>query len=228
VTINYTACKPKKLTQAHFELADKISCIPIIDDETESDYILPIDLPDDLVAQYKSEIYQGKLLLSISNSAFVDNELVIGDFANYTVVHSVNYRNLLTRHLQVSNEVTVAVVRISTPSEAPSVSVGTLNATLFGKSGFQKQFNDCSFGHLQIINNGVFDVRLTQTIAQLGADTGKILDATYKQIQIDRNITLAQELANKVLFCFPPGTGDWAANAGVNSWRARFNDGWCT
>jgi hypothetical protein len=81
---------------------------------------------------------------------------------------------------------------------------------------------------LKITNNGVFDVRLSQSVAQLGADVGKILDETFKQIQIDRNVSSVQQIANKVLFCFPPGTGDWAANAPVNWWRAQFNSKWCT
>jgi hypothetical protein len=85
----------------------EISCTPIIDNEMESDYLFPIDLPDDLVAQYASEIHQGKLMVSISDSAFVDNELIIGDLAKFSVVHDGKYRHLLTRHLQTSNEVTL-------------------------------------------------------------------------------------------------------------------------
>jgi len=34
-------------------------------------------------------------------------------------------------------------------------------------------------------------------------------------------------LADRIMFCAPPGTGDWVAAAGLNHWRAQFNDAWC-
>jgi hypothetical protein len=205
-------------------------CIPIIDETYEADDSFPIQLPDNMMAAHESEIEQGQLLVSISDAVFVNDKLTIGDHAHYTVVLVVDhkYRHLIERHMQSVEQVSVAIIRITTPSESPPVSVSTLSSTMFGGSGFSKQYSDCSFGKLQLTNNGVFEVRISKTTSQLGGDWSQVVAEAQNQIKIDRGLTSVQQLADKILMCLPPGTGDWAASAGVNSWRAQFNSQWCT
>jgi hypothetical protein len=217
-------------TDGHFLSHAAIHCIPIIDHDRESDNIFPIHLPEDLTSSYEHEISRGKLLVSISNADFVQDELFIGDHAEYSVVNDRKYRHLQERHLPTSSThpVTVAVIRISTPNEAPPASSSTLLSTLYGNTGFQKQYSDCSFGRLELINNGVYDVQISQTTAELGGDWKRVVEAAQEQVKIDQGLTSVQDLADKILMCVPPGTGDWAASADVNSWRAQFNSDWCT
>lgn len=204
-------------------------CIPIIDQTYEDDNSFPIQLPEKMMADHQAEIARGQLLVSISDAVFINNKLLIGEHAQYTVIsEDPKYRHLLERHMQTANQVSVAVIRITTPSESPPVSTSTLSSTLFGGSGFTKQYSDCSFGKLQLVNNGVFDVKISKTTAQLGGDWRQVLEEAQNQIRIDRGLTSVQQLADKILMCLPPGTGDWAASAGVNSWRAQFNSQWCT
>jgi hypothetical protein len=221
-------------TDGNFRSQKAIHCIPILDHDREADHYFPIRLPESLFASYESAISQGKLLVSISDAAVVVNdgdnkELWIGDHAQYKVVKDVQYRHLQERHLQSTNQVSVAVIRISTPTEAPPASTNTLMSTLFGSTGFQKQYRDCSFGRLEIINSGIFDVQISQTTAELGGDWIRVVEAAQEQIKRDQpGLTSVQDLADKILMCVPPGTGDWAASADVNSWRAQFNAEWCT
>lgn len=217
-----------ELKQDQVESKAETHCIPIIDHKYEDDNSFPIQLPDNMLATYESEIAHGELFVSISDALYDNEELFIGDQAQYTVVNDHNYRHLFERHLQSTTQVSVAVVRISTPNQSPPASASAISSALFGSNGMQKQYSDCSFGRTQLTNNGVFDVKISQTTAELGGDWSKVVDAAQKQILLDRGLTSVQQLANKVLMCLPPGTGDWAASAGVNSWRAQFNSDWCT
>ena len=36
-----------------------------------------------------------------------------------------------------------------------------------------------------------------------------------------------EDVADHVLFCIPPGTGSWVANAVTGHWRSQYNDYWC-
>jgi hypothetical protein len=208
---------------------DEIRCIPIVDEE-ETDDSFRIDLPENLVEANREKIYRGQLMVTISNASYVNHELITGNDSLYNVVEeSHRYRYLLERHLQVTGEVTVAVVRVSTPSESPVPSKAQLSSDYFGDHGFQKQYGDCSGGKLKIKNNGVYDVKISQTKASLGNDHTKIVEAAQDQLRKDLGIAQVADLAKKIVMCLPGGSyaGSWSASAGVNSYLMQVRSEYC-
>jgi Gametolysin peptidase M11 len=205
------------------------TCIPIVDErETELDF--PIDLPLDLLEQYKADIEQGKLMVSISPAQLVDEKLVIGDKPLFTVVTDPRLRHLQERHLQVNTTMTVAVIRISTTDSSPKDSATTLQSTLFGSSfNFPSQYEACSFGKLKwkLADAGVLDITLPNSVTEFATSTD-LVTAAQQFLKAQMQISEVSSLADKIVMCLPPGTGDWAASAGVGHWRAQFNSDWCT
>jgi hypothetical protein len=208
---------------------DEIRCIPI-EDERETDDSFQIRLPDDFVKSYRSKIYQGLLMVSISHAVYSHHELFLGKESQYTIVEeSHRYRHLLARHLQVTGNVTVAVVRVSTPAESPVPTTTQLSSVYFGDHGFQKQYGACSGGKLRVKNCGVYDVKIPQTKASLENDAMKLVDAAQEQLRKDLGITQVSSLANKVIMCLPEGTyaGFWSARAIVNHWLMQIRSDYC-
>jgi hypothetical protein len=208
--------------------SEDIRCIPIVD-EQETDDDFSIQLPEDILGEHKPDIYQGKLFVSVSDAAYVNHHVFLGAEPQFTVVQdSHRFRHLAERHLQTTNEVTVAIVRISTPAEAPVPSLSTLTNVYFGDHGFQKQYNDCSFGRLQLKNAGAYDIAISQTLSSLGNDFQRVVDAAQSKIRSSLGKD-ASSLANKVIMCLPPGSysNSFTASAMLASWRVQIKSDFC-
>jgi hypothetical protein len=205
-------------------------CIPIIDDE-EIDEDYPCKIPEDFLEENKQKIESGKLLATISPAAMVNEELLISEDAQYDVLEEDGrYRHLAERHLQIKSEMTVSVIRISTADKAPKETVATLKSTLFGNGpNFVKQYKDCSFGKLnwKLSSFGVRDVKIPNRISDF-SDANALVNAVQKYMKANMGVYAVAGLSDKVIMCLPPGTGNWAASAGVGHWRAQFNNDWCT
>lgn len=205
------------------------TCIPILNDR-ETDLDFPINLPVSIAQKYDKEIKQGKLFVSISDSKLMNDNLVVSASSKFIVVTDPYFRHLQERHLQVEGTKTVAVVRISTSDSSPKDSAETLKSTLFGDGiNFVSQYSDCSFGKLQwkLSDAGVLDIKLPNQVTEFSGNPANLVTATQKYLKTQLNIADVSQLADKVLMCLPPGTGSWAASAGVNHWRAQFNSEWC-
>jgi hypothetical protein len=201
-----------------------------IEDEKETDDSFRIDLPDNLVESYKSKIYKGQLMVSISNAAYVNHKLFLGSNSQYAVVdESHRFRHLLERHLQITGDITVAVVRVSTPAESPVPSTTQLSSVYFGDHGFQEQYGACSGGKLTIKSSGIYDVKISRTKASLDNDAMKLVSAAQDQLRKDLGISQVSSLADKVIMCLSDGTyaGYWSASATVNYWRMQIRSDYC-
>jgi hypothetical protein len=126
---------------------------------------------------------------------------------------------------------TVAIVRVSTLDSAPTATREDLLQLMdpFGIN-FRTQYDKCSFGQLQwtLAETGFIDVTIPNYINSF--PSGSTLVAAAQDLIIQQGLMPApdfQSWADRVLFCLAPGTGDWAASAGVNHWRAQFNNDWC-
>lgn len=205
------------------------TCIPIVDNyETDLDFT--VDLPLDLVKRYDKEIEQGKLLVSISDSKLMNEKLTVSVNSKFSVVTDPRFRHLQERHLKVEGIMTVAVVRISTSDSSPKNSASALKSTLFGNGiNFVSQYSYCSFGKLKwkLADAGVLDIKLPNKVAEFSNNSAGLVTAAQKYLKSLLKISNVSTLADKVIMCLPRGTGSWAASAGVNHWRAQFNNDWC-
>jgi Gametolysin peptidase M11 len=207
--------------------SEQPTCIPIIDSmETELDFA--IDLPMELHQEHRAKIAMGQLRVRIHGAELKNEQLVLSDQARYTVVRDDGLRQLSERHLQSSGILTIAVLRISTRDAAPTATATNLTRAMFGPGiTVATQYQACSMGQLQLQMVGsVWEMQLPQAVTDF-ASAADLVTATQRQFKL-QNGQEVSKLADKVVMCLPPGTGDWAASAGVGHWRAQFNNDWCT
>jgi hypothetical protein len=208
---------------------EQISCIPIINGE-ETDDLFDLPLPDDVADLNRASIELADLYLSIPGATIIGNSVVIPSSPVFIVVDPPEQR----RHLSSSTigEKTLAIVRVSTSDRSPTFSASTLRNGIFGNGiNMVTQYEACSFGQLKwkmapVGVAGVVEVRVDQGISAFTSGTA-LVTAAQKQIKKDMQISSVRDLGDKVLFCLPPGTGNWIASAGLGHWRAQFNDEWC-
>lgn len=204
-----------------------VACIPIVDDQERDDVIF-IKLPDYFEEANREQLARGHLYVEISNAELLNNDIAVTADSEYTVLHFANDRS---RHLGTTiGTKTVAIVRISTRDSTPTVTTAQLKKQFdAGVVAFPSQYKKCSFGQLQwkLANAGVIDVKLDQPVATFGTGGTKIVEAAQDKIVQMLQIDQISSLADRVIFCVPPGTGTWVGTAGMNHWRAQFNDDWC-
>jgi len=213
-------------------------CIPIVNEE-EMDFEVKVELPEKLLKKHLDELENGILLVSISNAILDEDEekiAFIGKKSKYTVFEDSygRYRHLQERHRRVKGVLSIAVIRVSTSDSRAGGNAASTNAiknAMFSNGvNFVTQYDACSFGKIQfkLTGPGVFDVQLPGSLDTYGRDSANVVTAVQKQVKAERKLSTISDLADKVIMCLPPGTGDWAASAGVNHWRAQMNDQWCT
>jgi hypothetical protein len=146
--------------------------------------------------------------------------------------HDSMHRNLMT------GTKTVLVIRAVAYDSATTASEEALADDIFGTYGdivnLKTQYNQCSDGQLQfepvstnsmVGTDGVYTVSLPNTMIY-GASDSAIKDEMINQATVDLGASL-ESIADYVILCLPPGTGDWAAYAYVDHWLSVYNDVWC-
>ena len=207
----------------------QISCIPIINGE-ETDDILDLPLPDDIADLNRASIELADLYLSIPGATIEGNSVVIPSLPVFIVLDPPEQRRQLSS--ATTGPKTLAIVRVSTSDKSPTFSANALRNGIFGNGiNMKTQYEVCSFGQLQwepasVGAEGVVDVRVGQPMSEFTSGTA-LVTAAQKQIKNDFGISSVADLGDKVIFCLPAGTGGWIASAGLNHWRAQFNDEWC-
>lgn len=214
---------------------ENIACIPIVNGK-EQDETIPIRLPTDIRSKHYNAIDEGTVLLNITQASFRQgsNTIQLQSGSKYLILDQVpkHLRHLTTepgRRLNKANGTkTVAILRVTMNDSTPTPTKAQLEA-LFNSSAinFVTQYDRCSMGQLNYTKSpfGVVDVFIDEPVSRyVGA-----LDLVNRAQAVARaNMGLGsiRDLADTILVCLPPGTGDWVASAGLNHWRAQFNDIW--
>ena len=133
---------------------------------------------------------------------------------------------------------TVLVIRAVAADSATTATEEALSDDIFGTLGdaynLKSQYSQCSDGQLQfeplttnslVGTDGVYTLNLPIEFVT-GADDDVIRDAMVNQAIADLGAPL-ETIANYVMLCLPPGTGDWVAYAYLNHWLSVYNDAWC-
>lgn len=202
-------------------------CIPIIDD-VERDTEYDIKLPIDILHKYEEDIERGQLLLRLCDAVFSDDSLTIGPSPSYTVVTDSSHRHLLTKHLEIKSRMSVALISIRTSDSTPKYSAQEMALQMFGTGiNLQTQYDACSFGKQSFyLSQHRINEYVAAPIASFARATD-LVNAAQKQIRERMKISSVAQLADKIMVCVPPGTGNWAASAGVGHWRVNMNSNWC-
>lgn len=205
------------------------ACIPILDDR-ESDMILDIELPSTITQAYRNEIESGTLLVSVSDATIVNYELNQGSNSTITAIDEPpsHIRHLFMK-MEVFGTKSLMVVRVSTADGVePDYSLNEMRQGIFYNAvSMKSQFEACSFGKLKWIDAGGLDVRLDQPLSAFKRPVDLVNAAQDKIMAQMPNLRAVSDLADRVIFCQPPGTGNWLAVAPINHWRVNMNNDWC-
>jgi hypothetical protein len=197
----------------------KFVCIPIDQDGEESDDMFDLQLPPGSILDgHEETLEQGLLHLRISGASVVEEHVVLGPHSHITVVDPPQGK----RNLAISNVVgpkTILVVRVSTIDAEPTTTANELEVGLFGDSiNLRTQYDACSFGKLQLelAHGGAIDILVNTSISEF-TEPDPLVSAAKKVLEQQYNVDKASSLADKIMFCLPPGTGDWVAFAMISS-----------
>jgi hypothetical protein len=198
---------------------ERIACIPIDQDGEESDDMFDLQLPPGSILDgHEETLEQGLLHLRISGASVVEEHVVLGPHSHITVVDPPQGK----RNLAISNVVgpkTILVVRVSTIDAEPTTTANELEVGLFGDSiNLRTQYDACSFGKLQLelAHGGAIDILVNTSISEF-TEPDPLVSAAKKVLEQQYNVDKASSLADKIMFCLPPGTGDWVAFAMISS-----------
>jgi Gametolysin peptidase M11 len=230
----------------------QICCIPIYEEKSDEEeeeasyvesrhHVYPIELPSHTLEEHQGAIHEGELLLSLSGASLHNDGVLLHNTTQFTILDD---DSLIARRLRVSRRRglegegkdynaafgtrTLKVIRVSTSDSQPTYTAAEMEDRIFQQRiGLSSQYEACSFGQLQWKSNGVLDVLVDGDIGSYESGSALRVAAEEKMQQLQIISESASELADNVMFCLAPGTGDWVANAGTKYWRSQFNDQWC-
>ncbi|GKY96801.1 hypothetical protein MPSEU_000639300 [Mayamaea pseudoterrestris] len=205
-------------------------CIPVMDDGTESDAIVPIELPQDMMdASAERRLLNGTLYVHAEHaSLYGEYELDLATNSTFTIAE-YQPSNAVATTLTTTGTLSVMIVRVSSSDGyAPSASLNDLRTHILGTgTSMASQYKACSFGKLRFREARAMEITLprqrsyyTSPADLAAASEAKVLDIL--------NADSMTDLADKVIFCQPPDNLEWTSVAVVNGWRLNMKDTWCT
>ena len=181
---------------------------------------------------------QSTLIATEATINFAETRLYIPTEAKVSVetrTDNTRSRNLMT----TKGALDVLMVRITdNKGVAPNADLNQLRSDVFeDEVSLKSQFEACSYGKLKIrpftgrtetnlqIRNGVVDVSVDYDIRREG-DRGELQIAAIRSTE--EAIGNLRHQFDVVMFCMPPGTGDWLAYAFVGDNLSFYNNEWCS
>ena len=136
---------------------------------------------------------------------------------------------------------TVLVVRVIATNDSTTANEATLSDGVFGTSGdpvnLKSQYAACSRDQLifnkandrtgntgRKISNGVTTMNVN---VSTGDGNRAMRSAITNALNTEFGVTNPNQLANHVMYCYPPNTMSGIAYAYINSWNSVYSDNWC-
>jgi hypothetical protein len=215
---------------------ENIVCAPIIENqEIDDGYI--IELPEAILDTHSKQIEQGELYVKVPGGRLTEDSVISYNPSNIDVI---GLPDGLKRRLQTTRKVgkrTILVLRVSAKDAAPVYSASELYDRTFGYNDvtLQSQYNKCSgeqlfFEPAPVGTNGILEVELgTRNVADFESSSAlsnaaQDIAAEILRLPSDEHIS---SVADHIMICLPPGTGNWVASAALNHWRSVYNDRYC-
>jgi len=200
---------------------EEMNCLPIING-IEVDDLIPLpssmDFPESSYVLLTPAIFlDGAILYTLDTQAVE------------TVPVKVRELNQDKQRQLGIESMSVAIIRITVPDSTPVISHSEIQEMFDpDNSNLVSQFDTCSAGQQQFYLGSIIDVYVDEPLLPVATARGRIMAAAQDQLHKDQNVVHdLGEIADRLFFCLPPGTGTWVAAAGMNHWRASFNGRWC-
>lgn len=207
-------------------------CSPV-ENGLVSDFSYTVDLPTEFIEKNNDALLAGTLFANIPMGQIVDSAVVYPFNSEITVGTAPESFETRRRRLSASTETrTVLVLRISANDATPAFSDQQYFNYIFDETNVTQptlasQYKRLSFGKLNFVPTkyGIMDVKVNMNAN--GATSMSIRDAAIAVVQSKYSVSTITQLADHVMLCIPPGTGNWAGSSPVMSWRLVLNDQWC-
>jgi hypothetical protein len=207
-------------------------CSPVVNN-VESDDSYKIAIPTSLKRDYQTEIEKGDLHLFV-HRARIEGDTVVG-FSDSDIEVSDTPKPW-KRELQRVGTRTILVLRVTVRDSEPEFTGDEFRERIFGYDSLtvQSQYNKCSAGKLVFepapIRNGLLDVNIhNHFISDFNSSTAlsnAAQSAAAELVGLPPGQHISS-LADHVMICLPPGTGNWVAAAATNHWRSIYNNKFC-
>jgi len=131
---------------------------------------------------------------------------------------------------------TVLAIRANAKDTSTSMDLQAMISRIYeSKYSLRRQYKKCSVNQLKLlpfegktstgvnVENGVGEVFIDINVK------GSVESKVEREMVNEANAKYGNLSAqfDFVIFCMPPGTGDWLAYASVNGWKSVYNDKWC-
>lgn len=193
-----------------------------------------LQLPKPFFLKHQVEIERGELYVSISHVITKSDglELLLSNSSLITVlgaptgnhvgsVATTGSGNSPSRFLEkrfdrlyqpgTMGQRTIAVVRVSTTDSSLNATAKEIHDALFSarRINFISQYRACSFNKLRWTRSkyGVVDVKLNRPITSFSG-AAEVIQVATSQYKTEFKFHSAMQLADNVMFCIPPGTGN--------------------
>jgi hypothetical protein len=207
-------------------------CSPVVNN-VESDDSYKIAIPTSLKRDYQTEIEKGDLHIFV-HRARIEGDTVVG-FSDSDIEVSDTPKPW-KRELQRVGTRTILVLRVTVRDSEPELTGDEFRERIFGYDSLtvQSQYNKCSAGKLVFepapIRNGLLDVNIrNHFISDFNSSTAlsnAAQSAAAELVGLPPGQHISS-LADHVMICLPPGTGNWIAAAATNHWRSVYNNKFC-
>ncbi|KAJ1445098.1 hypothetical protein M885DRAFT_579810 [Pelagophyceae sp. CCMP2097] len=138
------------------------------------------------------------------------------------------------RRLEIreAGESNVLIVRVSTPSQAPTLSATELSDLAFsrekGRVTLASQFDECSMGALQFVPKEGFGIvgGVVEVTVAASSDDEVLRTTASDALTAALRVESLDDFFDHIMFVLPPGSGSWLAYAYLCNKVSVFNDDW--
>eukprot|EP00977_Amphora_coffeiformis_P024573 scaffold16330_cov172-Amphora_coffeaeformis.AAC.7 len=203
------------------------------------DNLYSVLLPSWLLSQVEAETTtttgHNALFVNITDATLDDatEQVILSADSQFTIVRepetSRRRRRLKRKEYHDALGIrTYAIILVSTADATPSFTADQMRARFTNPQvGMEAQYKACSANKLTWQLQGVHQVKLRERLDDFESSASPIRNAATEKFLERTGLESMEDLADNVLYCLPPGTGGWIANAGTKFWRSQYNDKWC-
>ena len=212
---------------------ENMSCSPVIEGE-EGDASYKIDLPSRIEGVDLDASESGSIFVMINRALIIGDSVVGFEHADLKIVDTPTIRQ---RDLQASGSRSVLVLRVSVSDSEPEYTATEFRDRIFGygEITMQSQYFKCSAGQLIMhpsaeVQDGILEVSLPEAAISDFKTNTELSNAAQEEAARILNLDPGQHissLADHIMICLPPGTGNWVAAAASNHWRSIYNNKFC-
>lgn len=225
--------------------SEHLDCAPIINGQ-QLDDLVPLDLPPSIVEEYVAQLDAGTWVVNLTYAYYDSSQgVIVWDPVHSQVEVVSDYefsapvahghvrrggRQMKFEPFEVAKtgRVDVIMVLVETLDVRHPLDIDYVKKRLRRRTNnnFVRQTRECSMNKLHY-KVKVLTVQLYATMSAFGTSRNELVKAAQSRLQLDQKVVSLTELADRVMFCLPPGTGSWVAFASLNHWRSVYNGNWC-